>query len=424
LSQLAAVPAGYPEPARPSSRLFWASAVCGGMALAAWMISIKLPGALAEPHYTAFLMLQHHGAELEEERDEIEDQKLVELLAAARANPKDCRVQLLTSQALLAAFGRRQAASEAPLMLDQIRDAAVASEFDSAAALQEWLEAVTGPNRRYLKAAQQYARRCVRVCPLEGRAYILLGRLEFLRDPANRLEEPLQQQALAVRPYDAMVDFEIGRTLLLKESSGTVVTTPDAVGEVETAADKSQFDLALNHLRKAFQRSPGYQREIAAALAGNFTAAELLERFEPDCAGLGAMVAAFVEAHLEDELPLLREKYAVALIAEAQRLSGWRSEGAWRDAVAMFHQNDEPERAIRTAQAALEHHSQSVELHKILGAILMQQNDFAGAAEELQWAAFRAPDDASLKQLAAEAVKQKLRHEGMADGIEPAGYRY
>ena len=183
LSQMASLPEGVPEPVRSSSRLRWAASVCGAAAFAAWMISIKLPGALAEPHFMAFLMLQHHGADVEEDHDEVEALKLTELLAAARADPRDCRVQLLTAQAFLAAFGRRQIVSEVPMMLDQIRDAAVASEFDSVAALNEWLDAVTGPNRKYLKAAQYFARRCVRDCPLEGRGYILLARLDFLRDP-------------------------------------------------------------------------------------------------------------------------------------------------------------------------------------------------------------------------------------------------
>ena len=88
----------------------------------------------------------------------------------------------------------------------------------------------------------------------------------------------------------------------------------------------------------------------------------------------------------------------------------------------MFDQNDQPDLAIRTAKAALQDHSQALELHKLLGKILMKQEDFAGAAEQLQWAALRPPDDAGLQHLAADAVKQKLRYSGIAGGIEPAGY--
>jgi tetratricopeptide (TPR) repeat protein len=360
------------------------------------MISVKLPGAFAEPHYQAFLHLQFHGSELEDDPAELERQRLTEISAAARANPRDCRTQHLAAGAFIRMFNLRQEASDTPLSLDQLRDAAVASEFSSVEALNEWLNAAVGPNRKLLKAAQHYARRAVLACPLEGRGYLYLARLDFLRDPQASLVVPLHRQALAVRPFDAMVDFEIGRSALLD----------------------GDFETAMEYWRKAFHRSPAYRKDIAAALAGNFSAEELLDRLQPDCDGLSAMVAAFTEAKLDDELPQLREKYAEASIAQARQLSGWRSEQAWQEAARMYQEDGRPERAIRVLQDALEQHSQSLEFHKAIGKLLFEQERFAGAAKHLQWAALRAPDDEALQRLAADAIKQKLRHERTAERDE------
>jgi O-antigen ligase/Flp pilus assembly protein TadD len=385
------------ESARHAPRVAWSLAVCGAMVLAAWMIAVKLPGALAEPHYTAFLNLQYHAADLEDEPDELERLRLAEIVAAARANPNDSRLQLIAASTYVRMFHLRQEENENPLSLDQLRDAAIASEFPSTQALQEWLKSAVGSNRKYLMAARHYARRSVLACPLEGRGYLYLARLDFLRDPRARLADALHQQALAVRPYEAMVDFELGKTALWR-------------GDLETA---------MTFFRKAFRRSPVYRKDIAAALAGNFSAEELLERLEPDWYGLLALVSAFRDAGLDDDLPLLRAKYAAASLVQARKLSGSMSEYAWKEAIRMFEEGGQWQRAKRTAAAALEHHSQSLELRQTLGKLLLREGDYAGAAAHLQWAALRAPEDAALQQLAEKAVREKLRHDDMAERDVP-----
>ena len=97
--------------------------------------------------------------------------------------------------------------------------------------------------------------------------------------------------------------------------------------------------------------------------------------------------------------------------------SAWTSpaEAAWLEAVRVYRESDRPDEAIRTAEAALEEHSQSLHLHTVLGQLLIEQGDLASAAKHLQWASVNAPDDAALKQLAANTLKESLRHQAAAE---------
>ncbi len=401
LSQCANGERGVPEPARHPPRLVWGMSVFGLTALAAWMISVKLPGMMAEPHLVEYLNLQEHGEDLADSPEDLERLKIAATVAAARANPHDCRSQLRAAAAYLLVFGQRQEASDNPLSLDQLRDAALASEFESAQALNTWLEAAAGTNRKYLKAARHYARKALMICPLEGQGYLYLSQLEFLRDPQEGLAESLRQQALAVRPYDATIDFEIGRA----------------------ASWKNETETAMHFWRKAFQRSPEYRRTIADALAANYSAEELIEQLQPDRQGLYALVFAYSTTGRADDLTLIRRLYAQACLEDAPQFSGVAAENIWLEAVRMARDENDSEQAVRIAGQALERMSQSLELHKTLGQLLLEQEDFAGAAQHLQWAALRAPEDAGLQELAAAAVKEKVRRQQTSDNVTPAGHR-
>jgi len=271
--------------------------------------------------------------------------------------------------------------------VNELRDAVVAGEFTSDEALQEWLTEVVGPRRKYLQAALQHARRAVTLCPLQGAAYLQLARLSFLRDPSGEQEEAWRQQAVAVRPYSALVDFEVG----------------------QAAFRLSEEDQGMHYWKKAFQRSRKYRRQIAESLASAVSAATFVEEFQPSCATYPVVIAAYAETAQEDEVSYLRRSYADASLAEADRLSGAAAENAWLEAVKMYQQENDIDLAIEVAEAALCEHSLSYSLHLTLGRMLMQQKDYEGAAEHLQWAAARSPEDAGLQQMAADATNMKLR---------------
>ncbi len=388
------------EPICPRPRLAFVVSTCGLALLGHWMILTKLPGATAEPLRTAYLNLRHHGANEEFDDDYLEGkaqqerQEIALLFKAARANPHDVRAQLGAAAGYLELFEQQQKESESGMSLDQVRDAAVASEFASVDALQDWLDAAVGPNLKYLKAAQRLTRKAMRNCPLEGLGYIYLSRLDFLSDPQSRLAEPLRQQARTVRPFDALVDFEIGKAALL-------------TGDLEKA---------IVRLKPAFQRSPVFRQEIASGMATAYTAEEFLEQFEPDWQGLKVVVAAFQSAGRDDELPLLRDEYAAASLEQARQLTGSPSEFAWLEALRMYQEAGQPHQVIAAAERALEDHPQCLAIHKLLGKVLLEVEDYAAAAREWEWVTLHAPDDAVSKRIAAFALREKLRRETAANG--------
>lgn len=401
LAQLAHAADGNPQPVRSSFRLFWAMSLVGTGLVAVWMVHIKLPEALAEPHVVEFQNLYRHGGLTIDQPEELDRMMMAEIVAAARANPRDCRNQLRAASGYLRLFELKQESSENPISLDQLRDAVMASEFDSVEAMNEWIQVAVGPNRKYLKAAQHYARRALQACPLEGEAYILLAQLDFLRDPQGEWEASLQEQALAVRPYNARVDFEIGHA----------------------ASWKNDVETAMHYWRKAFHRSKDYRLTIAMALAKSFSAEELLEQLQPDRDGLLALVTGFAGIDKEDDLKLVRHLYAKACLDDAPKLLGSDAEFAWLEAVRMSDSDLERSVAIQTAEAGLDHLPQSVELHKKLGVLLLKQEDFPGAAKHLQWAVRHSPDDEPLKQLAATALQESLRHQSVANEKRAVDYR-
>lgn len=376
------------------SRPLWGGGVLGIAVLAAWMISLKLPGALAEPHHTAYQRMIHSNNDFADEDEgpqEIEREKMAKLIRAARLDPTNSRGQLAVSTGYLRLFHAKQATADNPLTLDQLRDAAMASEFDSAKSLHEWLTVAVGPNLKYLLAARHYSRKAVENCPLEGLGYLILARLDFLRDPSADYSEPLQQQALAVQPFDAAIDFEIGKL----------------------AAQQGDMDRAMTYWQQAFRRSPDFRREIAYGLAGQLSAAEFLDHFQPDREGLRLVLRAYEQMSLTEELPLLRHRYVQACIADVRALPSAETEPIWLETVRTLKSADQPEAAIQIATKALETHSQSMGLHKLMAELLIEQQDYEQAARHLKWAAARAPNDANLQRLADMTTRQALRNDGV-----------
>ncbi|MFO0919355.1 MAG: O-antigen ligase family protein [Planctomycetaceae bacterium] len=400
---------------RPVFRIGWVMSFALWGSVGSWTILTKIPAAQAEPHQTAFLRLHYHVAEdsvTEDDADEASENetrehdlllKLKSLVAAARANPGDSRTHLRAALGYLELFDERKTASEMPLTVDELRDAAIAGEFSTEEELQGWLTDVVGPRRKYLQAALQHARRAVMLCPLQGAAYLQLARLSFLRDPTGEQEEAWREQALAVRPYSAMVDFEVG----------------------QAAFRMSDQELGMRYWKKAFQRSKKYRRQIVESLAPAIQAVDFVEEFQPNCATYPVVIAAYEETGQDDQVSYLRRNYADASMEDAEKLSGAAAEHAWMEAVRMHQQEQDIDLAIEIAEAALCEHSQSHPLHFALGQMLMQQKDYEGAAEHLQWAAARAPEDAALQRMAEEAFKLKLKSKPQAtDARESNSQRF
>ncbi len=144
--------------------------------------------------------------------------------------------------------------------LIQIRDAALASNFQSKRELDEWLQRAVGDARQLLDQAWYHVVAALDICPLQGRVYLYASDLAFLRGVPTQGSQELMSLAAKVRPYDAAVLFTIGREAALAHDPET----------------------AMEQWRKSFHFSREYRDAIIKSIAGQLSAPVFVNHFEPD----------------------------------------------------------------------------------------------------------------------------------------------
>lgn len=396
LSQLARKAEGRAEPSMTVPWIGWAAAIPALAVLGFWMVQMKLPALAAEPHwheYLKFVMSQQPDDELTADalREELTD-----LVNATKANPDDARLQLRMANAYLKLFNFMQTRGENAMSLGEIRDAVWNSEFASQEQLDEWLNRVIGRNRKYLEQALVHARQALKLCPVQGQAYLQLAELSFIEGTGRDMDAACLQQALAVRPFAPPVLFAAGQRALF-------------AGEMEDAFEQ---------WRAAFQRSPAYQQRIIEMLAGYISATEFLENIQPDWTGLLRLCQHYRRMQLDDDLRTAQQHFAVASVRRAKSSEGATAIEGWLNAHAAFNDLGRSDLARKCLEAAYKTDPNSLAVRRAFGAWLFARSEFAAAAEHLSWCAAREPDDHDLRRLAEAAVKESLRRDPAAAASE------
>ncbi len=363
----------------------------GVVAAAVWMMVLKLPAAQAEPDYMQYVTIAVASPDFyadDEDRRAAQHEKRQAILRAARLDPHDSRMQEKAAQAYLEWFDDRQEHSENPLPLGQLRDAIRASEFESSAAMHEWLNRSVGKNVKLLRMAGKSLRRGLRESPLRARSYVHLAELSFLEDTGEEKESAYLKQAVALRPRDPEILFAVGRQTLL-------------------AGD---LDKAMESWRVAFENSQRLKVIIADLLAGQVAPDFFLDKLKPDWDSIGMLGWAYARAGREEEAREMWQRY----VGDEQRqLKPSLADTEYLSAVvkirSAYQALQEPDEAIRVMTRALKRLPYSVPLRQALGLDLAAEHRFVEAAEHLAWCAARHPEDKALQQAAAHAVKERLR---------------
>jgi O-antigen ligase/tetratricopeptide (TPR) repeat protein len=332
--------------------------------------------------------------------EQLEDfkQRLSALTATVKLNPSHARAHARLAASYLAAFEHLQLHSDDPMSLSQLRDAALASRFETLDAQNEWLNRAVGKNLRYLFAASRHARRAVELCPLQGQAYVALSELRFLEDRDSQTVSALLHQAQLVRPRSAAVQFAVGQHLWLN----------------------GRIDEALAAWKIAFHQDSTYQDQILALLVGNVPAASVLEHLQPDLAALKQLEARY------NASPLPRSEYAVVAEAYAEALQQQLNDPNCDEpveqliaAAAVYQRLQADDQAAACLQRALDIDRSSFAARKAYGVFLYQHQEFAEAAKLLGWCSRIAPNDRSLRTLAEDALSRSLR---TPTGVQPASF--
>lgn len=139
------------------------------------------------------------------------EKRIGHLAASLKACPNQHRVQLALSEQLLKLFDLLQLRGENPMPLNMLRDAAIASGFETAADLKAWSQRACGKRIELVILADRLARKSLAGCPVQGYAYMALMETNFLNDPADTLHQQLVDQAMLVRGHDPRIRFIAGR---------------------------------------------------------------------------------------------------------------------------------------------------------------------------------------------------------------------
>ena len=374
----------------------------GVLTAAAWMVSVKLPAALAEQDRMRYITLSLAGPTFyadDEDYKQAQHEKRQAAIRASRLNPHDSNLQETAALAYLEWFNERQEQSENSMPLAQLRDAVRASEFESPKAAQEWLDKAVGKNVKLLRIAAKHLRLALQECPLRAQAYVELAELCFLDAAGKTTEMAYLKQAVALRPHDADILFAVGRDVLLNEN----------------------VDAAMPYWRDAIQYNSRIRNEVTKILVQHVTSDYFMTNLNPDWLALAHVAQAFDQAGRKGEAkPVWQKCIEGGTTRLKSKLSTSEREQTFLAIREAFTAIDEPDRAISILMTGHKQMSNSLVIRTQLAWDLYKAGRFSEAAEHLQWCSARNPDDKVLQQAAATATKERLRTVAVDQNANPS----
>lgn len=376
----------------PLPRFVCAVGICALVPLTLCMLDLRWPAALAEHHHLESILL----AKIDEKDLSPEDvkmtskQRINEVLLAAKLNPRDAKLQEAASDAYTLLFDLKQEDTDTAMSLLMLRDTVKASEFETTEAANEWLQRAVGGNLKILRHAGRALKRALTCCPLRAKSYVQLAELRFIESSADPgFQERCLMQSLKLRPHDANTLYQVGK-MRLEE------------GNVEST---------MQYWRPAFERSPRAQQLIASILAPQVEPQFFQKEFPLDHQALGTVARAYADAGRAQETRQVQRLYVRQAIIDSKEMkSDEELEILLISVRNTCRELDDLETAVQVLTRAAKRLPQSYPVRYLLSLDLIASNRAADAAEHLKWCANRRPDDMSLRNLAAQAVTERLKH--------------
>lgn len=293
----------------------------------------------------------------------------------------DARIRLASTQ--VSEFERRQREKANAMDIDQIADAALASQFESAEQVREWLHRAFGDDSRLLEEAIVNARAGVTNSPCDGSGYVLLARLAFAEGGDATKVAAFIDQGQRVRPYDGDLLYQVGKLQSLR-------------GELAGAMQTWQ---------RCYRDAGPHQLKIIYVLAGRVPAAVFLAAFQPDWHTLPKIWSRYRELGQQQDL---------ADIADySQRLNARGVTGdntlppyeIWLAQARMYRDLARGHESLDCLQQAYRAGPYIFDVRYELAHALMKSEKFADAEPHLRWCLARRPGErqiaASLQQITA-----------------------
>ena len=318
--------------------------------------------------------------ELRELRD-ILDRRIAELVQTVAQRPDHPRAWAELALARMDHFGlSRRLAGRSTGVMD-LRLAADRSRFATPAELRAWVRRAAGSDYANLELAFQDALQAVRIAPLSGDAWCVLGNLAFLQTRPE-LSTACVAQAMRVRPASSLVLFEAANQALIDGDPERA----DALWRESFAADTRQ------------------RGRIIALLLPRISSAEACRLLEPDLDGLRAIDAAWARRESQTELIDLR---TLRLQAVLERSNASEPSAKCRlliEAAGLHRGLGQAAEARANLEAAIGAEPASYQAHRALADAALAAEDWKTAQRELEWCLLRRSDSQDLKR-----TMEKLR---------------
>jgi tetratricopeptide (TPR) repeat protein/O-antigen ligase len=392
-------------------RITWLGATVLLLSLSAAMFRDRAPPALAAPHWDNYrgLWLRSTGQSVwssQEEQIERTNPALIariieHLEAVVRRDPDDAEANFRLAYFYQKMFDLRQQTADNAMDLMQIRDAALSSGFSSRKQQDQWLAAAIGENRSYLDQAAWRLRRSLRLCPLQGEAYVCLAKTSFLDGLGQEAQSAYVKQAELLRPFEGAVLVAIGK-------------------EAIVAGDPQR---AVNAWKQAFHCNPESQQTVVDLLAGRAPAMDVVNDLEPDLRGMARLFVRYRALNRLDDAKFVAGRYAPMLEDEANRLQGAAAARPWFSASIVYLFLEDPERALACIEQAVRAAPGEANYRRAYAFRLLEAGRYDDAIKQFQWRLRRDPNDESAKAGLARAMRRGLTTPPVAQKPKAGGRR-
>lgn len=303
------------------------------------------------------------------------DRRIALLEQVTSYRPDHPQAWAALSIARLERFGLSRRMAGSSLGLIDLQEAAAAGKFGSIDEVRQWVRKVAGSHYGDLTAAADAARRAVTINPLAGEAWCVLGRVAFLSERDPTLSGVFIDQALLVRPSNALVLFE--------------------------AACQAELDGDDERAGTLWQQSFGASREqrdrILALLVPLVPAVEASRMLAPDLAGLRAIDAAWSPRSSVEEMRPVREQRLASVQAAAEKERGAARCGLLMEAAALKKTLGDAQGAQASLAAAVAANPANYQAHLALADQATATGAWDVAKHELEWCLLRRPDSPALR---------------------------
>ncbi|MBW3597814.1 MAG: hypothetical protein KY475_11135 [Planctomycetes bacterium] len=303
-------------------------------------------------------------------------------------DPDNARANYRMAVTCLRRFDIVQQESANAMSLMQIRDAALASDFAAREDQDHWLQAALGENREYLERAQVCLHRSLRLCPLQGEAYLGLAETAFLNGWGHSTKQAYIAQAERLRPYDGNVLLAAGQEAML-------------------AGDHER---ALERWKRAYHLDAESRQRVIELLAPNLPARQFVEFFEPDSEGVNRLYYQYAHLNRREDAEFLAERLVVHLESEAERRSGASAASLWHRAAELRQYLHQRRRAKADFEQAMRAAPGQLAIRRAYAFHLLQLQEFDLAAQQFRQCLRHHPDDESARAGLTRALRESRSH--------------